>query len=44
MLDKPNILIPMTDEQRAARDWPARWADANLPSLGRLRAHGINFN
>ena len=44
MLDKPNILILMTDEQRAARDWPAGWADANLPSLGRLRAHGINFN
>jgi len=44
MLDKPNILILMTDEQRATRDWPAGWADANLPSLGRLRAHGINFN
>ena len=44
MLDKPNILILMTDEQRAVRDWPAGWADANLPSLGRRRAHGINFN
>ena len=44
MLDKPNILILVTDEQRAARDWPAGWADANLPSLGRLRANGINFN
>ena len=44
MLDKPNILILMTDEQRAARDWPTGWADANLPSLGRLRAHGINFH
>ncbi len=43
MLDKPNILILMTDEQRAARDWPPGWADANLPSLGRLRAHGIDF-
>ncbi len=44
MLERPNILILMTDEQRAARDWPAGWADANLPSLNRLRAHGINFN
>ncbi|HUA34098.1 MAG TPA: sulfatase-like hydrolase/transferase [Candidatus Binataceae bacterium] len=44
MLERPNILILMTDEQRAVRDWPAGWADANLPSLGRLRAHGINFN
>ncbi|MGO9452419.1 MAG: sulfatase-like hydrolase/transferase [Candidatus Binataceae bacterium] len=40
----PNILILMTDEQRAAQHWPAGFADANLPSLNRLRAHGLNFN
>ena len=34
----------MTDEQRAVQHWPAGWADANLPSLDRRRAHGLNFN
>ncbi len=40
----PNILILMTDEQRAFQHWPAGWAEANLPSFNRLRAHGLNFN
>jgi choline-sulfatase len=40
----PNILILMTDEQRAVQHWPARWAERNLKSLNRLRAHGLNFS
>ena len=39
----PNILILMTDEQRAVQHWPAWWATRNLKSLNRLRAHGLNF-
>ena len=38
-----NIVILMTDEQRAVQHWPARWAERNLKSLNRLRAHGLNF-
>jgi choline-sulfatase len=39
-----NILILMTDEQRAVQHWPASFAERNLPSLNRLRSHGLNFN
>ena len=28
-----NILILMTDEQRAIQHWPQSWADRNLKSL-----------
>jgi choline-sulfatase len=38
-----NILILMTDEQRAVQHWPRSWADRNLKSLSRLREHGLNF-
>jgi hypothetical protein len=34
-----NILILMTDEQRAVQHWPQSWADRNLKSLNRLRKH-----
>lgn len=40
---QPNILIIITDEQRAPQHWPAGWADRNLPSFRRLRRHGLNF-
>ncbi len=38
-----NILILMTDEQRAVQHWPESWAHDNLKSLDRLRKHGLNF-
>ncbi|HKD66310.1 MAG TPA: sulfatase-like hydrolase/transferase [Candidatus Binataceae bacterium] len=38
-----NILILMTDEQRAVQHWPESWANDNLKSLDRLRQHGLNF-
>src|SRR5271170_4334735 len=38
-----NILILMTDEQRAVQHWPQSWAHRNLRSLNRLREHGLNF-
>lgn len=40
---KLNILILMTDEQRAVQHWPQWWAERNLKSLERLRRHGLNF-
>jgi choline-sulfatase len=38
-----NILILMTDEQRAVQHWPESWAHDHLKSLDRLRKHGLNF-
>ena len=41
---KPNILILMTDQQRAEQHWPAGWVKKNLPSVARLAKHGLTFN
>jgi|SRR5882724_3426105 len=40
---QPNFLLLMTDQERAVQHWPAGWAEAHLPALGRLRAHGLSF-
>jgi choline-sulfatase len=41
---KPNILLIVTDQERDVMHWPEGWADANLPSRGRLRARGLEFS
>ncbi|MET0626672.1 MAG: sulfatase-like hydrolase/transferase, partial [Pyrinomonadaceae bacterium] len=41
---RPNILILMTDQQRAEQHWPAGWVEKNLPSVKRLARHGLTFN
>ncbi len=40
---KPNILIIITDQQRAVRHWPLGWAEENLPAMQRLMKHGLTF-
>jgi hypothetical protein len=39
----PNIVVLMTDQERAVMHWPPGWAEKNLPSLQRLRRHGLSF-
>lgn len=41
--NKPNIIIITTDEERYPQNWPAGWADANLPNRRRLAKHGLTF-
>jgi arylsulfatase A-like enzyme len=41
---RPNILILMTDQQRAVQHWPAGWVKKNLPSVARLAKRGLTFN
>lgn len=41
---RPNILILMTDQQRATQHWPSGWVEKNLPSVKRLAQHGLTFN
>ena len=40
----PNIIVLMTDQERAVMHWPPGWAEKNLPSLQRLRRHGLSFD
>lgn len=38
-----NVLLFMTDQQRAIQHFPPGWAKRNLPGLTRLQRHGITF-
>lgn len=42
-LNKPNILILLTDQQRHEQDWPPEWAVQNLPAMERLKRNGLSF-
>jgi choline-sulfatase len=35
--------VLMTDQERHHRHWPEGWAEKNLPSLQRLKRHGLYF-
>jgi choline-sulfatase len=39
----PNIIVLMTDQERHHRHWPEGWAEKNLPSLQRIKRHGLYF-
>jgi arylsulfatase A-like enzyme len=39
----PNLVLIITDQERAPMHWPEGFADANLPSRRRLLDHGISF-
>jgi choline-sulfatase len=39
----PNIIVLMTDQERHHRHRPDGWAEKNLPSLQRLKRHGLYF-
>ncbi len=40
---QPNILIILTDEQRATMHFPKGWSRENLPALSLLQDHGLEF-
>lgn len=40
---KPNIIVILTDQERAARHWPEGWAEKNLPAMTRLKKNGLSF-
>jgi len=39
----PNIIILMTDQQRAFRYFPEAWIDENLPNFRQLQNNGLTF-
>jgi arylsulfatase A-like enzyme len=38
-----NVLVFMTDQQRAIQHFPRGWAKRNMPGLTRLKQHGLTF-
>jgi arylsulfatase A-like enzyme len=40
---KPNIVVILTDQERYPAHWPSGWAEKNLPSMVRLKEHGLSF-
>ena len=38
-----NVLVFLTDQQRAIQHFPPGWAKRNMPGLTRLRKHGLDF-
>jgi choline-sulfatase len=40
---KPNFVLVITDQQSGNPYWPDGWAEENLPALGWLKEHGIEF-
>jgi choline-sulfatase len=39
-----NIIVFMTDQERAIQHFPADWERQNLPGLTRLKRHGLSFD
>jgi arylsulfatase A-like enzyme len=38
-----NVILFMTDQERAIQHFPEGWEEANLPGMTRLRKHGLTF-
>jgi choline-sulfatase len=38
-----NILVFLTDQQRAVQHFPPGWTERNMPGLTRLQQHGLTF-
>jgi choline-sulfatase len=38
-----NVIIFLTDQERAIQDFPRGWAERNMPGATRLQRHGLNF-
>lgn len=39
----PNLLLIITDQERATRHFPPNWEKENLPTMTRLKAQGLTF-
>ncbi len=43
-VEKPNIIVILTDQERYPTHWPKEWAEQNLHATNRLKKHGLTFN
>jgi choline-sulfatase len=39
-----NVILFLTDQERAIQHFPSGWEEQNLPGMTRLRQHGLSFN
>ena len=39
-----NVLVFLTDQQRAVQHFPRGWSERNMPGLTRLQRHGMTFD
>ena len=39
-----NVILFLTDQERAIQHFPAGWEERNLPGMTRLRRHGLSFD
>jgi choline-sulfatase len=42
-LNGMNVMLFLTDQQRAIQHFPPDWAEQNLPGMQRLKEHGLTF-
>lgn len=42
--ERPNLVLIMTDQERATQHFPPGWERENLRNLTRLKQHGLTFN
>jgi len=43
LIDKPDIVIIITDQERATQYFPEGWERENLPTLTKLKDNGFTF-
>ena len=39
-----NVILFLTDQERAVQHFPEGWEERNLPGMTRLRRHGLSFD
>jgi hypothetical protein len=39
-----NVILFLTDQERAIQHFPPGWEERNLPGMTRLRQHGLSFD
>lgn len=44
LLQKPNIIVILTDQERYPVHWPEGWAEKNLSATNRLKKNGLTFH
>lgn len=44
LVDKPNIIMIISDQQTWIQNWDSGWALENLPAMRRLQKNGLTFN
>src|ERR1700760_4904591 len=42
-LNGKNVILFLTDQERAIQHFPANWMRENLPGMRRLKRHGLSF-